>query len=178
MPFNIRDFRSELRGQGARPNLFEVRVDSHFFGGQEADKFRFMCKGASIPGGDIGVAEVAYFGRNIKLPGNRVYAEWTTTVINDEDFLTHHGITSWMDKINQFEANDYVNRDSIDQRVPAEVDQYGKGGDIIHSVKMWNFWPSSISGIDLNWETNDSVEDFTVTWQYDYWEPANRAASA
>ena len=38
------------------------------------------------------------------------------------------------------------------------------------SYKLVNCWPSDISAIDLSYDTTDAVEDFTVTWTYDYYE--------
>ena len=38
------------------------------------------------------------------------------------------------------------------------------------SYKLINCWPSDISQIDLSYDTTDAVEDFTVTWTYDFFE--------
>ena len=38
------------------------------------------------------------------------------------------------------------------------------------SYRLKNCWPSDISAIDLSYDTTDAVEDFTVTWTYDYFE--------
>ena len=128
-----------------------------------------MCKGAQIPGADLGLVEVPYFGRNIKLAGNRTFAEWTTTVINDEDFAVHAGLTNWMNAINGHGEN---NRSitGTDYQVDAQVTHYKKEGDIAKAVTMINCWPQSVAAIDLAWDTNDVIEEFAVTWQYDYWQ--------
>ena len=170
MPFSINNFRAQLTGQGARPNLFEVTVP--FPGasnpGEAGQKLTFMCKGAQIPGADIGLVEVPYFGRNIKLAGNRTFAEWTTTVINDEDFAVHSGLVNWMNAINAHGENTQ-SLDSEDYQVDAQVIQYGKEGDIVKRVTLVNCWPASIPAIELGWDQNDAIEEFAVTWQYDYW---------
>ena len=31
-------------------------------------------------------------------------------------------------------------------------------------------WPVEVSSIDLDWNTTDAIEEFTVTFQYDWWE--------
>ena len=171
MPFSINNFRAQLVGQGARPNLFEVIVPfpTSINSGEAGSKTTFMCKGAQIPGADIGLVEVPYFGRNIKLAGNRTFAEWTTTVINDEDFSVHGGITNWMNGINGHFENDR-SIPGTDYQSDAEVVHYTKEGDVAKIITLKNCWPSSVAAIELGWDTNDSVEEFTVTWQYDYWE--------
>ena len=104
MPFSVNNFRAQLVGQGARPNLFEVTVP--FPGaanpGEAGQKMTFMCKATSIPGATLGMVEAPYFGRTIKLPGNRTFEEWSTTVINDEDFAVHAGFVNWTNYINGF----------------------------------------------------------------------------
>jgi len=171
MPFSVNNFRAELVGQGARPNLFEVTVP--FPGaanpGDAGMKLSFMCKGAQIPGGDIGMVTVPYFGREIKLAGNRTFPEWTITVINDESFDVHSGFVNWMNAINTHQGNEQLLR-SEDYQVDAQVLQYGKEGDVIKRITMVNAWPSSIPAIELGWDQNDALEEFTVTWQYDYWQ--------
>ena len=171
MPFSINNFRAQLTGQGARPNLFEVTVP--FPGGADpgeaGQKFTFMCKGAQIPGADIGLVEVPYFGRNIKLAGNRTFAEWTTTVINDEDFAVHSGLVNWMNAI-QGHAENLQSLSSNEYQVDAQVVQYGKEGELLKRVTLVNCWPASIPAIELGWDQNDAIEEFAVTWQYDYWQ--------
>ena len=174
MPFSINNFRAQLTGQGARPNLFEVTVP--FPGasnpGEAGQKLSFMCKGAQIPGADIGLVEVPYFGRNIKLAGNRTFAEWTTTVINDEDFAVHAGLVNWMNAI-QGNSENLQSIPVEDYQVDALVTQYGKAGEVIKQVTMVNTWPASIPAIELGWDQNDAIEEFAVTWQYDYWTIAD-----
>jgi len=171
MPFSINNFRAQLQGQGARPNLFEVTVP--FPGavnpGEAGQKMTFMCKGAQIPGADLGMVTVPYFGRQIKLAGNRTFAEWTTTVINDEDFAVHAGLTNWMSAINTHGGNEKL-INGTEYQVDAQVTHYTKSGDVAKVVTLVNCWPSSVAAIDLAWDTNDTLEEFSVTWQYDYWQ--------
>jgi hypothetical protein len=168
--FSINEFRSQLTGAGARPNLFEVTVPFPGISnaGESAQKMKFMCKSASIPGSDIAPVEVPYFGRQIKLAGNRTFAEWATTVINDEDFAIHSGIVNWMDAIQSHTQS--LRRGGVnDYQVDALVTQYGKTGENIKEITFINLWPSSMAAIELGWDTNDALEEFAVTWQYDYW---------
>ena len=173
MPFSVQDFRSNLTGGGARPNLFEVVVPfpgGVNDGGTASQKFTFMCKAAQLPGSDFGTVEVPYFGRMIKYAGNRTFAEWATTVINDEDFKVHSGIVNWMNLINGHTSNKRNVQNTTDYQVDAIVNQYGKTGEVIKSVTFVNLWPQSLAAMDLAWESNDAFEEFGVTWMYDYWK--------
>src|SRR6184192_3332049 len=98
MSFDITTFRTNLIGDGARPNLFEVALQFPQFvslGSIAAPKTTFMCKSAQLPGSTIGVAPVFYFGREVKLAGNRQYADWTIQIINDEDFIIRNAFEQW-----------------------------------------------------------------------------------
>ena len=171
MPFSINNFRANLIGQGARPNLFEVTIPfpTAVTTGDASQKTTFMCKATSIPGADIASFTVPYFGRTIKLAGNRTFAEWSTTIINDEDFAVHAGLTNWMNGINGHADNSRT-LSAADYQVDAEVVHYAKDGSVAKTITLVNCWPSSLAAIELGWESNDAIEDFTVTWQYDYWQ--------
>ncbi len=175
MPFNVNDIRAQLTGGGARPNLFEVVMPfpSVANPGAAGTKMTFTCKGAQMPGSDLGVVEMPYFGRTIKLAGNRTFPEWTTTVINDEDFSVYNAIQTWMNGINSHSGNlREAGGNPTDYHSTADVIHYGKDGEEIKTVTLVNMWPSALAPIDLAWETNDTLEEFTCTWQYDYWTAA------
>ena len=169
MPFNVNDFRAQLVGQGARPNLFEVTIPfPDAISREVSQKMTFMCKASNLPGGEIAAVEVPYFGRNIKLAGNRTFAEWSTTVINDEDFSVHSGMVNWMNLINGHSSN-IQSVPNTDYQADATVRQFKKDGSLAKEVKIVNCWPSSLGQIELAWDSNDTIEEFEVTWQLDYW---------
>ena len=173
MPFNINDIRAQLTGGGARPNLFEVVMPFPAVAnpGAASTKMTFTCKGAQLPGSDIGMIEVPYFGRTIKIAGNRTFPEWTTSVINDEDFAVYNAIQTWMNSINEHETNlRGAGSAPGDYQATADVVRYGKNGEEIKRVTIVNLWPSSLAPLDMDWSTNDTLEEFTCTWNYDYWQ--------
>jgi hypothetical protein len=173
MPFNVNDIRAQLTGGGARPNLFEVVMPfpSVANAGSAGTKMTFTCKGAQMPGSDLGMVEMNYFGRTIKLAGNRTFPEWTTTIINDEDFSVYNAIQTWMNSINSHSGNiREAGSNPINYHSTADVIHYGKAGEEIKRVTIVNMWPSTLAPIDLAWESNDALEEFTCTWQYDFWQ--------
>ena len=85
MAFNINTFTGALKLGGARGSLFSVSITNPVNGVADIQT-PFMVKAASIPSSELGVIDVPYFGRQVKVPGNRTFPEWSTTIINDEDF--------------------------------------------------------------------------------------------
>ena len=140
----------------------------------------FLAKSAQLPGSTLGIVPIFYQGREIKFAGNRTFADWTITVINDEDFSIRNSIEKWMNGINSNSTNirnmsgvlqGPSAASNINYTVDAQVNQYGKSNDTNPS-KTYNFvgmFPVDLSPIDLDWGTNDTIEEFTVTFAYQYW---------
>jgi hypothetical protein len=43
------------------------------------------------------------------------------------------------------------------------------GGGILRNYKLWGCFPTNVSQIDLAYDSNDQIEDFTVEFQLQYW---------
>lgn len=166
MAFSINEFKSQLVGGGARPTLFEVRLTNPVT--SVADfKIPFMVKAAQLPGSTLGSYTVPYFGRQIKYAGDRTFEDWTVTVINDEDFLIRNALEAWSNSINSHVSN--TRSLPQDYKSDAQVIQYGKDGTALRQYTFQGLYPINLDPIDLNWETQDTIEEFGVTFQYDLW---------
>ena len=174
MPFNVSEFRSSMPYDGARPNLFDCVVNfPGVVGGPGPLAFTFKCRAASIPGSSIGTVIAPYFGREIKLAGNRTFEDWTVTVINDEDFTTRNSFEEWMGLINSHVTNlrDAAMLNPADEyQVDMLVRQYGKVGVVIAQYNIIGAFPIVIEPIQLDWGANDQLEEFSVTFAYQWWE--------
>lgn len=169
MAFNINEMRSQLTYGGARQNLFQVQIQNPANGNGDL-KVPFMVQAAQLPGSDLGVIPVYYFGRQMKLAGDRTFAEWTVTIINDEDFLIRNAMEEWSNAINRLQRNvREINR----YKSQAQVTQFAKDGSKLRTYEFSGLFPSNISPIDLDWATTDQIESFQVTFQYDYWTVGN-----
>lgn len=175
MAFNINDFRSALQFDGARPNLFEVSLVWPGIVEEPSTASTILIKSSQLPGSTIGSVPVYYFGREIKLAGNRTFTDWTVTVINDEDFSIRNSLEAWMDSINSHVSN-IRSPGSLAAGGPntlyttdGVVTQYGKVGDAIKTFLIVGMFPIDLSPIDLDWGTNDSIEEYQVTFAYQYW---------
>lgn len=174
MAFNINEFRSQMQGDGARPNLFEVTMPfpAYSLPGNAQTKLSFMCKTAQLPGSTIGVVPVQYFGRELKFAGNRQFADWTISVINDEDFVVRNAFERWMNGINSHNLNirNPAAQAPLGYTVDSEVRQYGKIGNILKKYKFIGVFPTDITPIDVDWAANDTIEEFAVTLSFQWWE--------
>ena len=166
----ISQFKAALIGGGARPNLFEVELTTLPAGiNWDADNFRYMCKAASLPASNIANIDVPFRGRILKIAGDRTFETWTITVLNDTDFVIRSAFEKWMNVINSMEDATGL-QSPEDYQKDAMVHQLDRDGGILRSYKFWDIWPTNISTIDLNYETTDTLEEFTVEMQVHWWE--------
>ena len=174
---SISDFKSALIGGGARPNLFEVELTT-LPGGVtwDADNFRYMCKAASLPASTIANIDVPFRGRIFKVAGDRTIDVWSVTVINDEDFKLRNAFEEWMNAIAKLDNNLGATQPES-YMTNAKVYQLGRGstksstsntGDanvVLKEYEMIDIFPTSVSAIDLSYDTGDTIEEFTVEFQ-------------
>jgi len=168
----VDDFKSKLKGGGARPNLFNCKLNFPAFALGDAELTSFMVKGAQLPSSNVTPITVPFRGRQLKIAGDRTFEEWTVTVINDTGFEVRDAMERWMNGINSHNANTGFN-DPADYQTDLSVDQLDKDGLVIKTYNFRSCFPTVVSAIDLNYDTTDTIEEFTVTFQVQYWESGN-----
>jgi hypothetical protein len=124
--------------------------------------------------------EVPYFGRKIKIAGDRTFAEWTVTLINDEDMIIRNAMEEWSNNINSHLGNlrSFGSASPTLYKANATVTHFGKTGLPLRSYTFNGLFPTEVSPIDLDWNTTDTLEEFTVTFQYDHWEVSGLTGNA
>ena len=184
----IDKFKSRLTGGIARPNLFEVvlafpdgAVDESV---SDIDpKTRFLVKAAALPASNIAPISVPFRGRQLKIAGDRTFDEWTITVINDTDFAIRGSFERWMNSMSKVSDNagninpeDYTKDAYVYQLGRSPVDSQSQTSDqnmpILRTYKFYSVFPTNISQMDLSYDQPDSIEEFTVTLQVQWWEAA------
>ena len=187
MSHSIEKIKSTLKGGGARPNLFQVNLTS--FPGEsdyDSDEFSILCKAAQLPASNIAAIDVPFRGRIFKVAGDRTFDTWTVTVINDNDFKIRTAMESWMQFVGQYaDGSGATNPGSY--QVNASVTQFARNASALNKVDttglsaakeyvFYGIFPTNISAIDLSYDTGDTIEEFTVEFQVQYWSPADKAA--
>ena len=176
MPFNINTFKSNgLVYGGARPSLFNVYLSVPQGIGIDnvsVDKFRFVCRAAELPASAVSAIEIPYFGRKIKVAGERAFADWSVTVMNDEDFAVRSMFEAWSNALNRMVSNVRdPNINAENYKADLEIIQYGKDGTELRSYQIVGAFPTEIGNIGLDWDSSNAVESFSVNFSYDYWIP-------
>ena len=168
---NISDFVSKLKGGGARANQFKVTMPFPGFAavGGETESMAFLCSATTLPASTVGEVIVPFRGRNIYMAGDRDFEQWSTTIINDTDFLIRNAIERWSNGMNNMSDNEgLVN--PVDYQVDAFVDHLDRNGNTIKSYTFRGMFPVSLGSIALTYEPATALETFECTWRYQYWE--------
>ena len=169
---NVSSFLTQVN-QGVRPNMFQV--DITFPGTVEADQtlVSYMCKSAALPASNIGVIEVPFRGRTVKIAGDRTFDNWSATFINDKEMKSRAYFEQWLNQINTHKANTGEIQDPRAYGRSVVIKQLEKdstpAGSELRSYKLWYAFPISTSAIDLAYDSNDQIEEFSVEFQYSYW---------
>ena len=183
---SIVDFRSRMKGGGARSNLFEVQMTFPNFAEANTETLNdipFLVKAAEIPASTIGNIPVPFRGRVLPIAGDRTFAPWTVTIINDTNYRLRDVMERWSDGINDIQTaqgapnpEDYQTTATVLQlsRGPVKgLDRKVNSGEEIPVLRMYDFigiYPNDISAIPLDHGATDTIEEFQVTFNYLYYE--------
>ena len=165
----VDDFKSKLRGGGARSNLFKVTLNYPAYAGGDVELTSFMCRAANLPASTVTTLEVPFRGRILKVGGDRTFAEWTVTVLNDTGFEIRDAMERWMNGINAHSANTGLTNPA-DYQVDLVVEQLDRDESVIKRYNFRGAFPEAITEITLSYDQGTEIETFDVTFAYQYWE--------
>jgi hypothetical protein len=185
-PNSIATFKNAFDG-GTRPNRFVV---TGIIGGDEQnDVPPLLVKAASMPVQTLGVMQVPFRGRVAKLPGDRAYAEWTFTLLdeakagantidNQSGGNVRRLFERWHESFNMHRDNiagnngdeTILNGTNPDYYTTWTVNQLNMAGEEIvgRAVRLHYCWPTEVGAIDLSYDSADTLTEYSVTLAFDY----------
>ena len=175
---NVSEFLSKI-GQGVKPNMFLIEIAfPDAIKDTDKDLTNLLCKSAALPGSNLGVIEVPFRGRTVKIAGDRTFDTWSATFFNDKDFKLRSYFEEWANQINLHQANTSPlftpETSGTGYMANLKVSQLEKDGNedgsILRTYTLKHCFPTNVSQIDLAYDSNDQIEEFTVEWQYSYFE--------
>lgn len=197
----IDNFKTQLKGGGARSNLFEVTFGTGSDGTPTGGVFDnlgitfdqgdlMLIKAASMPASTITEIPVPFRGRTLKIAGDRTFDVWTITVINDTDFKWRSFFERWMNYITKVsdgsgstEPNSYMADMSVSQLSRGPVGALNTAGsanstniEVLRKYTVHGAFPTAVSAIDLSYNNENEIEEFTVDLQVQWWEANDSSA--
>lgn len=159
----IDQFKAQLIGGGPRANRFRVFIP------RTGNRIEFLCRAANLPAGTLTSFDIKWMGTTLKLPGDRTFENWEVTVINDAEFSVRTAVENWQNEIIGFA--DGRGSNTLDFMVDrAYVEQLDKADSVLARYEFFNLWPTSIGNVELNYETVDALETFTIGFAFSHWE--------
>ena len=173
---NISTFKDTFRG-GVRPNQFSIQFfDTPAAPGGGLD-LSLLAKASSIPASTIGNVDVPFRGRQLKVPGDRTFEDWTVTCFSNGDWSSRTAFEQWMQLI-QGHRNPVRGVGANSVYGNAYVRQLDRQGRSLVTYVMEDVYPTNVAAIDLDWGTNDAVEEFQVTFAVNNWFTSELAEPA
>jgi len=163
-------FKGALKYGGARSNLFQIEISSPLATFTEA---QFHCNTSEIPGLTVTPIEKLYFGRTVKFPGELTFGTLATSFINPESYGVRKSLEEWTDALNGPVDNLGISGRVQEWAGTVTLTQFGKDGNANQTWSFIDCWPSSVSAIELNYDTVGDMETFDVTWSYNYFTSIN-----
>ena len=168
----IDDFKANLLGGGARANQFRVTITppAGIATGLDVRRASFLVTASNLPAQTLGEITVPFRGRQIYIAGDRTFEDtWSTTFLNDTDFMVRNAMELWMNGINDL-ADGTGTSTLADYQTDLQVEQLDRDDTILKTYIFRSAWPTSVAQIDLSSDTADAIEDFEVTWRYQHFE--------
>jgi hypothetical protein len=169
--FNVDQFKANMIGGGARANQFFVGLifPGYVTAGLLATaQSAFLVNSAALPGSIVNPILVPYRGREVKFAGERIFQPWTVTVLNDVSFNIRNRLEEWMNGMNGLQ-------DGTGKTNPREyqtnlyVTQLDRNNAPLKSYTLNSAFPVDLGDIQLNYGDNDTIETYTVTFQYQHY---------
>ena len=169
---NIDDFKANLIGGGARANQYRVTVTPPpgIAIGLDVRRASFLVTASRLPAQTLGEIAIPFRGRNIYIAGDRTFDDpWTTTFMNDTDFMVRNAMELWSNGINDLANNTGV-ISPADYQSDLTVEQLDRDDTVLKSYIFRSAWPTSVGAVELTNDTADAIETFEVTWRYQHFE--------
>ena len=170
----IDDFKANLIGGGARANQYRVTITPPpgISIGLDVRRTSFLVTASQLPASTLGEIVVPFRGRNIYVSGDRPAPDpWTTTFMNDTDFMIRNAMERWHNGINDFANNTGV-INSADYQTDLTVEQLDRDDTVLKSYIFRAAYPLTVAAIDLTNDEATAIETFEVTWRYQHFEPS------
>ena len=168
----IDDFKANLIGGGARANQYRVTITAPtgIAIGLDVRRTSFLVTASNLPAQTLGEIAIPFRGRQIYIAGDRTFDEaWTTTFINDTDFMIRNAMERWSNGINDLAAGTGVIAPA-DYQTDLTVEHLDRDDTVLKSYIFRSAWPTGITEIALTNEVAGAMETFDVTWRYQHFE--------
>ena len=168
----IDDFKANLIGGGARANQYRVTITPPpgIAIGLDVRRSSFLVTASSLPAQTLAEIAIPFRGRQIYIAGDRSFDDpWTTTFMNDTDFMIRNAMERWSNGINDLAAATGVIAPA-DYQTDLFVEQLDRDETVLKTYVFKSAYPLTVGTIELSSASAGELETFDCTWRYQHFE--------
>lgn len=134
-----------------------------------------LCESVSIPGRTIQTLDFQAEKQQIKMPNGVIEEDITCSFILTNDYYIRTMFDDWHSAI--FDVENYQVGYKKDFATDVVIQQLNQKNRPVYGVRLVNAFPNSISAIELNNSSENTMQKVSVTFNYDRYIPENAVSS-
>lgn len=174
---SISDFKAQMIAGGFRPNQFQCSIifPAAVGAGNIGQSIQFLAKSSQLPASTVSSVQVSYRGRPVKFAGEREFQPWSIEVYTDTDFAVRDAFEKWI----EFMQNSASTGGSLlpsSYQADLQVQALDRNDAVVKTYTFKDAFPTEVGQIALDWESNNQIASFPVTFDYNYFESSGVTA--
>jgi hypothetical protein len=169
----ISKLRAAIKSGLVRSNRWRVLVNFPGYAGNGAngEQASLQARTTNTPPSTMGVIDLTWGGRNLPIPGDRQYEEFTVTFIGVNDMNVYNAFQKWSENVNGSDSNrGLTNLDDIMNDVSLEL--MNVNDVVTKTYILHDAWPSVVGQMSMDSGEMDGYSTFDVTFRYvNYTQP-------
>lgn len=170
----ISQLRQAVRSGLVRTNRWRVTITLPGYAGSQADSQQasLLARTTSTPSANVGVIDLTWGGRNLPIPGDRTYEEFTVTFIGVNDQNVYNAFQKWSENINGSDSNKgLTNLDDIMNDITLEL--LDVNDNVTKTYTLHDAWPSVVGQMSMDSGEMDGYAQYDVTFRYVSYDQPN-----
>ena len=170
---SILDFQTALE-ESARPNLFKVTINFPLACENATEATRrstLLTFQGTIPASSIQDIEIQFRGKPYHEAGERIFQPWQCQIYNDVNFTVRGALESWVANTRSPDTTDGTAL-PIDYKSTITVEQLNRAGETTRTYFLYGAYPTEVQDIQLEYSQGQTIEEYGVSFTYDYFTVA------
>lgn len=168
MSSSITDFKSAILRNGgfARPNRFEIEISQIPGWSGETRDLKFLCETVNLPGKQITTLDYDIGTRRpLKIPTGYIEDDVTMVFNLTNNYMVKVALDKWMEQI--VDVDSYLVWYDSSYKRDITIAQLDEKNEKIYSVQLRKAYPITVNSIDLDSNSESTVQKATVVFTYD-----------
>jgi hypothetical protein len=165
---SIQDLQSTIKRRAglARGNRFRIII-ANPIAGEDGKDLTLLCESCTLPGRQILSTDFSVWRNDNKVPTGYSDEDVQCVFILTNDYYVKDLFDKWLVKI--INPVSYLAEYTPNFAKTVLIQQLNEDDQPVYEVKLPNAWPLSVNSVELNNESENSIQKLTVTFTYNTW---------